>query len=234
MNLSGRAVKELSKILKIPIQRICIVYDDLSLDLGTMRMKNSGSGGGQKGAEDVIKCLSNGKFSRLKVGIGRPPVGKDTAKYVLQKFHSEELPLLDKTYRRVHSCLELWMTEGLDASMRKYNKTAEQFEEDEDPRIQKQRELERLAKKEAYEEQKRVKRQKVEHEQQNASQSQQREFKLQQFEQIQKVLRESGFQKHGQQSLMDEGESHQQSKEEGEPRVQLDDTAEASGGDHKH
>jgi PTH1 family peptidyl-tRNA hydrolase len=137
MNDSGKAVKELGKQLNIPptvtqntlcmniitpMQQMCVVSDDVDLPLGTIRMRNRGSGGGQKGVQDVVQKLCNAKFVRLRVGIGRPHSSKvDIADYVLSNFKEKELLVLEQALNRAQACLECWIVNGIDTAMNRFN-----------------------------------------------------------------------------------------------------------------
>lgn len=101
---------------------MCVVSDDVDLPLGIIRMRNRGSGGGQKGVEDVVQKLCNAKFVRLRVGIDRPHSSKvDIADYVLSNFKEKELVLLAQTLNRAQACLECWIMNGIDTAMNRFN-----------------------------------------------------------------------------------------------------------------
>jgi len=132
MNLSGRAVKNLSDHLKIPSQNIMVVYDDIDLPLGTLRIRDAGTGGGQRGITNVIKVMGeNIKFTRIRVGIGRPSGKQSIEEYVLSSFQDGEMELHLKTLNRVSKCLQVIVANGVVQAMNKFNKSAEQFEKEE-------------------------------------------------------------------------------------------------------
>lgn len=85
MNLSGREVQAASAYWRIPPSRLLVVHDDLDLSPGTVRLKCGGGSGGHRGVEDIIRCLGQGDFSRLRLGIGHPPAGSAVDAYVLAK-----------------------------------------------------------------------------------------------------------------------------------------------------
>ncbi|MCJ7738254.1 MAG: aminoacyl-tRNA hydrolase, partial [Anaerolineae bacterium] len=98
MNRSGVAIAALAQFYRVPLDHLLVVYDDLDLPFGSIRLRKAGGSGGHKGMQSIIQCLGNLRdFPRLRVGIGRPPGQMDPAAYVLRDFASDELPLLDET-----------------------------------------------------------------------------------------------------------------------------------------
>ena len=121
MNESGRAVVPLARFYKVPPARLLVVYDDLDLPPGTLRLRPSGGSGGHRGMRSIIAQLGSQEFPRLRIGIGRPPGRMDPAAYVLQDFAPEEWPLMEETLARAIAAIEVWLTEGLHAAMSRYN-----------------------------------------------------------------------------------------------------------------
>jgi PTH1 family peptidyl-tRNA hydrolase len=122
MNRSGRPVSALAQFYKVPLKRIMVVYDDLDLPLGAIRLRPEGGSGGHKGVKSVIEHLGNQReFPRLRIGIDRPPGRMDPAAYVLQDFSAEEEPVLDDALRWAVATLEVWLCEGIEAAMNLYN-----------------------------------------------------------------------------------------------------------------
>jgi PTH1 family peptidyl-tRNA hydrolase len=121
MNNSGKVVRKLLKNKKIATKNILVVYDDLDLDFGKMRMRPKGSAAGHKGIKSIIQELNTQDFGRIKIGIGRPESGMSGSDYVLSEFSSEEKeelpPIIDKAVR---ACL-CWVEEGIDTAMAKFN-----------------------------------------------------------------------------------------------------------------
>ncbi len=124
MNESGRSVVPLARFYKVPPGRLLMVYDDLDLGPGTLRMRPEGGSGGHKGMRSITEHLGDRGFPRLRIGIGRPPGRMDPAAYVLQDFSAEEMPLLDETLERAVAAIELWLREGVEAAMSQYNRGA--------------------------------------------------------------------------------------------------------------
>lgn len=122
MNLSGQAVVELLNWYKLdPSVDLLVVYDDLDLPLGKLRLRPQGRSGGHKGIESIIALLGTTWFPRLKVGIGRPPAGWETPDYVLSRFTNEERPHLEESIARAVEVALYWSAEGINAAMNKYN-----------------------------------------------------------------------------------------------------------------
>jgi PTH1 family peptidyl-tRNA hydrolase len=122
MNESGRAVAPLARFYKVQSERLLVVYDDLDLPLGTVRLRPEGGSGGHKGMRSIIEHLGSQDFSRLRIGIGRPPGRMDPAAYVLQDFSADEEPLLEETLERAVAAIEVWLAEGVEAAMNRYNR----------------------------------------------------------------------------------------------------------------
>ncbi len=122
MNESGRAVVSLAHFYRVPLERLLVVYDDLDLPLGTVRLRPEGGSGGHKGIQSIIKHLGSQNFSRLRIGIGRPPGQMDPAAYVLQDFSAEEGLLVEETLERAVAAIETWLMEGIEAAMERYNR----------------------------------------------------------------------------------------------------------------
>lgn len=123
MNLSGRSVWPLVDFYKLPLDDLLIVCDDLNLDTGRLRLRASGSAGGQKGLAHIIQQLGSEDFPRLRIGIGRPPGRMDPADYVLAKFRSEEREIMDLAVKSAADGVESWIEEGCEKAMNKVNAT---------------------------------------------------------------------------------------------------------------
>lgn len=119
MNLSGEAVIAVMNFYKIEAKDILIIYDDISLDLGTLRFRASGSDGGHNGVKSIIKVLGTKTFDRLKIGIGPQP-NIPSENYVLQNFSSEELETLKPILKQ--PAIEHYLKEGIEKSQNVYNR----------------------------------------------------------------------------------------------------------------
>lgn len=122
MNESGRSVGPLVQFYKVPLDHLLVVYDDLDLPLGVLRLRPDGGSGGHRGMQSVIQHLGTNAFPRLRLGIGRPPGGKDPADYVLEDFRPEEEPVVEGMLDRAVAAIECWLTEGLEKAMSLYNR----------------------------------------------------------------------------------------------------------------
>lgn len=121
MNLSGRSVRQILDFYKLPLSELLVVCDDLNLPIGRLRLRRSGSAGGQKGLQNIIEHVGSEEFARLRIGIDRPPERMDSAAYVLQKFSSaERKPISDATIAAAEAA-ELWVALGPDATMNRVN-----------------------------------------------------------------------------------------------------------------
>jgi PTH1 family peptidyl-tRNA hydrolase len=122
MNLSGQAVSGLRSWYKIdPAEELLVIYDDLDLPFGRLRLRQRGSAGTHNGMKSIVGQLGNQVFPRLRVGIDHPPAGWDTVGYVLGRFTADEAASLPDIYDRVADAVEVILREGFVAAMNKYN-----------------------------------------------------------------------------------------------------------------
>jgi PTH1 family peptidyl-tRNA hydrolase len=124
MNLSGKAVGRLSQSYQIAPALLLVVFDDLDLPLGRLRLRPEGGAGGHKGMRSIIERLGTQAFPRLRVGIDRPPGKMDPAEYVLQPFSTQELAVARDAVETAVSAVECWLTAGIEAAMGRYNQPA--------------------------------------------------------------------------------------------------------------
>ena len=121
MNVSGRSVQQIVKFFQIPLNDVLVICDDLNLKVGQLRMRASGSAGGQKGLLSIIQVCGTEQVPRLRIGVGRPPEQTDVVKYVLSRFRKDELPDVDDAIRRAATGVELWIKDGIAAAMNVVN-----------------------------------------------------------------------------------------------------------------
>jgi PTH1 family peptidyl-tRNA hydrolase len=121
MNLSGGSVLAARDFYKIDDADLMIVADDFNLPLGKLRMRSSGSSGGQKGLEDIIRRLGTDQVPRLRVGIGSPPAGREGADFVLGRFGKAELPEIEVATGLAADAVVVWIREGMAVAMNRYN-----------------------------------------------------------------------------------------------------------------
>lgn len=121
MNESGRAVSSLSRFYKIPPQNCLICFDDISLEIGKLRLRKNGSAGGQKGMKSVIEQLGTQDIPRLRLGIGPKPEKFDLADFVLSRFTQAEEGLLESALEKAVRALEVFLTSGPERAMNEFN-----------------------------------------------------------------------------------------------------------------
>ena len=121
MNLSGQSVGSLVRFYKIPLENLLIVYDDVDLPLGTLRLRPAGGSGGHKGMASIIERLSTESIPRLRIGIGRPPGRMEAADYVLQDFTKNETQMVLQTLDRAADAVQVYISAGITASMNQFN-----------------------------------------------------------------------------------------------------------------
>jgi PTH1 family peptidyl-tRNA hydrolase len=121
MNDSGRAVGAVSRFYKVPMGRLLVIYDELDIPLGTVRLRASGGSGGHGGMRSLIQHLGGQGFPRVRVGIGRPPGRMDPADFVLQDLSAKELEVMEEVCAWVVEAAECWLTDGIEIAMTRYN-----------------------------------------------------------------------------------------------------------------
>lgn len=124
MNLVGSSVGPLAHYYKVPPEATVVIYDDLDLPLGALRLRGGGGSGGHRGMESIIAALGD-SFPRLRLGIGRPPGRKDPADYVLEDFGEDEAEIVQAAVGRAADCLRELIESGLERAMTKYNTAPE-------------------------------------------------------------------------------------------------------------
>ena len=122
MNLSGNAVVDLLKKYKIHLEDLLILLDDLDLELGRLKIRPCGSSGGHRGLESIIEAVGSTEFSRLRIGIGRPPRGVEPSEYVLMPFSRKEKTEVKNAVEIAAQCSQSWVTEGISETMNIFNK----------------------------------------------------------------------------------------------------------------
>ncbi len=121
MNLSGEFVKAFAAYHNVERPDILVVYDELALPLGKLRIRKTGSAGGQNGMKSIIQHFGTEEVARMRIGIGPQPEKMDSAAFVLQKFGSSEEKELDSVLDRAVQAVECAVENGVDAAMNKYN-----------------------------------------------------------------------------------------------------------------
>ena len=122
MNLSGESVRELSDYYKIPAENIIVIYDDISLDVGQLRIRKKGSAGGHNGIKNIIANLGTDVFPRIKIGVGEKPKKYDLADYVLGHFSKEDRELMEEGYDCADHAVGMILNGEIEAAMNQYNR----------------------------------------------------------------------------------------------------------------
>jgi PTH1 family peptidyl-tRNA hydrolase len=125
MNESGRAVQALIDYYKVTPERMIVIFDDLDLPLGTLRIRPFGGTGGHRGMRSIQNKIHTQEYPRMRVGISRPPGRMDPAEYVLQDFKQDELENLQGTLNRAVGCLIHFLEHGLEEAMNSCNSPAQ-------------------------------------------------------------------------------------------------------------
>lgn len=121
MNESGRSVAPLMRYFKVATENMLVIHDDLDLPLGTLRIRPSGSSGGQRGIESITKLLGTQEFPRMRLGISRPPGQMEPKDYVLKNFLPNEEELKKIVLRQAIEAIECFIENGLTTAMNRYN-----------------------------------------------------------------------------------------------------------------
>ena len=134
MNLSGQCVRGFFDFYKLEVENLLVVCDDFNLALGRIRLRPSGSAGGQNGLDDIINKLGSRAIGRLRLGIGNPPPNWEVANYVLGKFEALDRAEMDLAVVRSADAVESWVSQGMQNAMNRFNadqsKTVEKKQQD--------------------------------------------------------------------------------------------------------
>lgn len=131
MNLSGESVRELVDYYKVTPEEIIVIYDDISLDVGQLRIRKKGSAGGHNGIKSIIAHLGTTEFPRIKIGVGNKPADWDLADYVLSRFKEGEQAAIREALKASSEACKTILTSGMDAAMNIYNKKVNSSPSDE-------------------------------------------------------------------------------------------------------
>ena len=130
MNITGPPLRGLLREFSLTADDLILVHDDLDLDFGRLRIKQTGGHGGHNGIKSVIDAIGTPQFIRIKIGIGRPAPRQDSADYVLQAFTKDELEVLDPCLDRAVDALECLIHRGTAVAMNQFNIREKQDEEE--------------------------------------------------------------------------------------------------------
>ncbi len=121
MNLSGESIRAVVDYYKISPEEIIVIYDDISLEPGQLRIRLKGSAGGHNGIKNIIAHLGSQEFPRIKVGVGAKPPRMDLADYVLSRFGAGEQKLMNEAFHEAAEAAAAMMTDGAERAMNHYN-----------------------------------------------------------------------------------------------------------------
>lgn len=122
MNLSGQAVVLLMSFYKVPPENVILIYDDISLPVGKMRIRKQGSHGGHNGVKSIVSLGGSNNFPRIKIGVGdKPNANWDLADWVLSKFNKEEMDIIESNMPKIYDALDLMVHEKIDVAMNSFN-----------------------------------------------------------------------------------------------------------------
>ncbi|MBS6161366.1 MAG: aminoacyl-tRNA hydrolase [Firmicutes bacterium] len=131
MNLSGESLRECVNYYKLdPETQMIVIYDDIDLEPGQIRIRKKGSAGGHNGIKSIIAQLGTQNFYRIKVGVGAKPKGWDLADYVLGRFSSDERIAVDKAIKEAADAVEMILKDGIEATMNHYNRKNKQEQQE--------------------------------------------------------------------------------------------------------
>lgn len=122
MNLSGESIRALVDYYKVdPESELIVIYDDINLAPGRLRIRERGSAGGHNGIKNIIAHLGTQNFNRIRIGVGEKPRGWDLADYVLGRFTREEEPVIRDALKKAVEACQVMVTEDVSAAMNRYN-----------------------------------------------------------------------------------------------------------------
>ncbi len=121
MNLSGNAVRSFIQFYKPQIEQVMVIFDDLDLPFGSIRIRKSGGSSGQKGMKSIIEQLGTEEFPRIRVGIGRPPGKMNSVDFILNKFRKSENNDLELILDKCADAVECFIKDGIETTMNRFN-----------------------------------------------------------------------------------------------------------------
>ncbi len=121
MNLCGETLIDIYNYYKVDLENIVVIYDDIDLDVGKLRIRKKGSAGTHNGMRSIVKCLGSTEFPRVRVGVSKPMPGQNLADFVLSRFRKEEADDLAMGLEKACNAVDCIIRENLDLAMNKYN-----------------------------------------------------------------------------------------------------------------
>jgi peptidyl-tRNA hydrolase, PTH1 family len=126
MNVSGDSVVPLANFYKIPHERILVIYDEMDIALGELRLRKGGSSGGQNGMKHILQRIGTQEINRIRCGVGRPPGRMNPADYILTDFKGDDAIIAVEMADRAVKATEAWLTEGIEIAMNRFNGSSEE------------------------------------------------------------------------------------------------------------
>lgn len=121
MNLSGESVMSIMNFYNLDIENMIVIYDDIDIEVGKLRIRKKGSAGSHNGMRNIIYLLKQDNFPRVRVGVGKPPAGRDLANFIIGKFSKSEQEILVPIVKDAVSAVETIIKDDVDLSMNRYN-----------------------------------------------------------------------------------------------------------------
>ena len=121
MNLSGNRIQEFIKFYKIEKENVIVIYDDMDIEPGLIKIRKQGGAGGHNGMKSIIQMLGTEEFPRIRIGIGRPKHNGDEINYVIGSIPEEEIPELEKGTEKAKDAILEILKNGIDSAMNKFN-----------------------------------------------------------------------------------------------------------------
>ena len=121
MNLSGKAIIQVVNFYKIPLENICVIYDDMDIEPGIIKIRKKGGAGSHNGMKSVVAELNSEDFARIRVGIGTPKFKDDSINYVIGAIPEEEVKVLDEGTTKAADAMISILKDGIDNAMNKFN-----------------------------------------------------------------------------------------------------------------
>lgn len=121
MNLSGKAIIQVVNFYKIPLENICVIYDDMDIEPGLIKIRKKGGAGSHNGMKSVVAELNSENFARIRVGIGTPKFKDDSINYVIGAIPEEEIKVLDEGTTKAADAMIAILKDGIDNAMNKFN-----------------------------------------------------------------------------------------------------------------
>ncbi len=121
MNLSGKAIIQVVNFYKIPLDHVCVIYDDMDIEPGQIKIRKKGGAGSHNGMKSVVSELNSEEFARIRIGIGTPKFKEDSINYVIGAIPEEEVKVLEETTTKAAEAMISILKDGIDIAMNKFN-----------------------------------------------------------------------------------------------------------------